>query len=176
MLKKELIIRFVQHLFSSFIFDVPMFSYMKMYMLRLFFEIGKKSYISYRTILSAPHDSDNSKFKMGKNSGIEHDCDIDYSGGITIGDEVWISERVVINTHHHNIIKPMPKKKQEISFSGLIIEDDSWIGAGAIILSSVNRIGKGAIVGAGAVVRLDVSDFDIVMGNPAQIVGKRFKY
>lgn len=176
MLNKELIIRFVQHLFSSFIFDVPVLSFIKMAILKIFFKIGNKSYISYRTILFAPHNSKYSKFEMGCNVGIEHDCDIDYSGGVVIRNDVWISERVIINTHKHNVIKPMLKKEQEIVFSGLLIEDDSWIGAGAIILSSVKRIGKGAVIGAGSVVRSDVNDFEIVMGNPSQLVGKRFKY
>ena len=176
MIKKELIIRFIQHLFSSFLFDIPVFSNIKMSILKIFFKIGKSSYVSYRSILFSPHDSAKSNFEMGNNVGIEHDCDIDYSGGLIICDNVWISEKVIITTHKHNVIKPMPKKKQEIVFSGLIIEDDSWIGAGAIILSSVNKIGKGAVVGAGSVVRSDVNDFEIVMGNPAQLVGKRFKY
>jgi acetyltransferase-like isoleucine patch superfamily enzyme len=50
----------------------------------------------------------------------------------------------------------------------LLIEQDAWIGAGAIILSGVNRIGKGAVIGAGAVVTKDVEDFSIVVGNPAR--------
>jgi acetyltransferase-like isoleucine patch superfamily enzyme len=176
MIKKELIIRFVQHLFSSFLFDIPIFSSIKMSIIGIFFKIGNNSYLSYRTILFSPHDSVKSHFEMGNNVGIEHDCDIDYSGGLIIMDNVWISEKVIITTHKHNVIKPMLKKKQEIEFTGLILEDDSWIGAGAIILESVDRIGRGAIVGAGSVVRSNVNDFEIVMGNPAQLVGKRFKY
>jgi acetyltransferase-like isoleucine patch superfamily enzyme len=176
MIKKELIIRFIQHLFSPFLFDIPVFSNIKMGILKIFFKIGKSSYVSYRTILFSPHNSLKSHFEMGNYVGIEHDCDIDYSGGLIIRDNVWISEKVIITTHNHTVIKPIPKNQQGIVFSGLIIEDDSWIGAGAIILSSVKRIGKGAVVGAGAVVRTDVNDFEIVMGNPAQLVGKRFKY
>jgi acetyltransferase-like isoleucine patch superfamily enzyme len=144
--------------------------------LKLFFKIGKKSYISYRTILTSPHDSINSSFEMGDNVGIEHDCDIDYSGGLKIKNNVWISEKVIITTHQHVVIKPTLKMGQEIKFSNLILEDDSWVGAGAIILSSVKRIGKGAVIGAGSVIREDVDDFEIVMGNPAKLVGKRFKY
>lgn len=176
MIKKELIIRFIQYLLSSYFFEIPVLSYIKISILKLFFKIGKNSYISYRTILFSPHNSKSSNFEMGDNVGIEHDCDIDYSGGIIIRNNVWISERVIINTHKHNIIKPVIKKDQEINFSELKIEDDSWIGAGSIILSSVKRIGKGAVIGAGSVVREDVNDFEIVMGNPAKQVGKRFKY
>lgn len=52
----------------------------------------------------------------------------------------------------------------------VVIEDDAWLGAGAIVLKAV-RIGRGAIVGAGAVVTRDVPDYAIVAGNPARIVG-----
>jgi acetyltransferase-like isoleucine patch superfamily enzyme len=51
----------------------------------------------------------------------------------------------------------------------VVIEDDAWIGIGAIILKGV-RIGRGARVGAGAVVTSDVPPGTIVMGNPARMV------
>ena len=51
----------------------------------------------------------------------------------------------------------------------IVIEDDVWIAAGAIILRGVT-IGKGAIVGAGAVVSADVPSFAIVVGNPARVI------
>jgi acetyltransferase-like isoleucine patch superfamily enzyme len=49
------------------------------------------------------------------------------------------------------------------------IEDDAWIGIGAIVLKGV-RIGRGARVGAGAVVARDVADGAVVEGNPARVV------
>ena len=54
----------------------------------------------------------------------------------------------------------------------IIIEEDVWIGAGAIILSGVT-IGKGAIVSAGAVVTKSVESFNIVAGTPARTIGVR---
>ena len=54
-----------------------------------------------------------------------------------------------------------------------VIEDDAWIGAGAIVLAG-RRIGMGAIVAAGAVVTKDVPPFTIVGGNPAQVLKPRF--
>ena len=55
----------------------------------------------------------------------------------------------------------------------VIIENDVWVGAGAIILSGVN-IGNGAIVAAGAVVTKDVPAYSIVGGNPARVIRFRF--
>jgi acetyltransferase-like isoleucine patch superfamily enzyme len=53
------------------------------------------------------------------------------------------------------------------------IEDDVWIGYGAIVLSGVT-IGRGAVVAAGAVVTYDVGRYSIVAGVPAKEVRKRF--
>jgi len=56
----------------------------------------------------------------------------------------------------------------------IVVEDDAWLGFGALILSGV-RIGKGAIVAAGAVVTKDVPAFAIVGGNPAKFIKWRFE-
>ena len=56
----------------------------------------------------------------------------------------------------------------------IVIKDDVWIGANAIILSGVT-IGQGAIIMAGAVVTKDVPPYAIVGGNPAQITKYRFE-
>lgn len=63
---------------------------------------------------------------------------------------------------------PSPYRADEV-----VIEDDVWLGYGAIVLSGV-RIGRGAIVAAGAVVRHDVAAYAIVGGNPAMPMGQRF--
>ncbi|RWM80805.1 MAG: CatB-related O-acetyltransferase [Mesorhizobium sp.] len=53
------------------------------------------------------------------------------------------------------------------------VEDDVWIGFGATLLSGI-RVGRGAIVGAAAVVTKDVPPYAIVVGNPATVVAFRF--
>ena len=50
-----------------------------------------------------------------------------------------------------------------------VIEDEVWIGPGACIIGPV-RVGRGAIVGAGAVVVKDVPAHAIVAGNPARVI------
>lgn len=60
-----------------------------------------------------------------------------------------------------------------ISKGDIIVEDDAWIGYGAIILSGVH-IGQGAVIGAGAVVTSDVPPYAIVGGNPAKVIRYRF--
>jgi acetyltransferase-like isoleucine patch superfamily enzyme len=48
--------------------------------------------------------------------------------------------------------------------------NDVWIGANAVIMPEVNRIGDGAVIGAGAVVSRDVPPYAVVLGNPARVV------
>jgi acetyltransferase-like isoleucine patch superfamily enzyme len=55
----------------------------------------------------------------------------------------------------------------------LVVEDDVWIGYGAVVLSGVT-VGRGAVVAAGAVVTRDVAPYAIVAGNPSREIGRRF--
>lgn len=55
-----------------------------------------------------------------------------------------------------------------------VVEEDVWLGHNAIITAGCNRIGRGAVVGAGAVVTKDVPPYAIVMGLPAKIIRYRF--
>jgi virginiamycin A acetyltransferase len=55
----------------------------------------------------------------------------------------------------------------------IIVEDEVWIGVGALILSGV-KIGKGAIVAARSVVTTDIPAYAVVAGNPAKIIKYRF--
>lgn len=64
-------------------------------------------------------------------------------------------------------------EKRERDDLDVTIEDDVWIGTRAIILSGVT-VGRGAIVGAGAVVTRDVPPYAVVVGSPARIV--RFRW
>lgn len=99
--------------------------------------------------------------------------------GITIGDKVMFGPRVMIMGGDHNtqeIGRYMfdVKVKQPCNDLPVIVEDDVWVGCGAIILKGVT-IGRGAIVGAGSVVTSSVSPYSIVAGNPARILKNRFE-
>ena len=170
---KEFLSRAVQLLLSSFIFDAPVLSDLKTAILRAFFTIGNKSYVSRGAILFAPHSIENAYLRIGDRVGIEHHCDLDYSGGLEIQDDVWISEGVLIATHSHQIESTALKKSQPIHFTPLVIGADAWIGARAVILGSVGRIGRGAIIGAGSIVTRDVEDWEVVVGSPARVIRKR---
>lgn len=86
--------------------------------------------------------------------------------GVTIGDEVFIGPRATFTNHR----TPSVKKDWEISET--IVEDGVTIGAGAVIICGI-RIGKGSMVGAGAVVTKDVNDGETVVGNPARPIKRK---
>jgi acetyltransferase-like isoleucine patch superfamily enzyme len=115
-----------------------------------------------------------SKLKIGKNVSIHHNVEIDYSGGLTIGDDTWISQHVIIETHSHPIT-PQPKSTWTVTRSPLCIGKDVWIGAHCLILDTCQHIGDGAVIAAGAVVTKDVKDGEIVGGVPAKPIRNRFK-
>ena len=87
---------------------------------------------------------------------------------IVIGDRVSIAPRVTLVTSSHpnaSRIRPFAP----VASGGITIEPDAWIGAGAVILPGV-RIGRGAVVGANAVVARDVPPLHVVAGTPARTV------
>lgn len=92
--------------------------------------------------------------------------ELDRPGQLAIGDRVAIAARVTVVTVSH----PNHSRLRDIvgvQRGAVIIDDDAWIGAGAIILPGVT-IGKKAIVGAGAIVTGDVAENAVVAGNPAK--------
>jgi acetyltransferase-like isoleucine patch superfamily enzyme len=57
----------------------------------------------------------------------------------------------------------------------LVIEDDVWIGHNAILLPGCKFVGRGAVIGAGAIVTRNVPAYAIVAGNPAKLIRHRFE-
>ena len=89
-------------------------------------------------------------------------------GGVTIGNRVYTSPLVQIIAVNHVFDDPdRPFVDQGITAEGIVIEDDVWIGASAVITDGV-RVGRGAVVAAGAVVTKDVPPHTVVGGVPAK--------
>jgi acetyltransferase-like isoleucine patch superfamily enzyme len=87
---------------------------------------------------------------------------------VTIGKYVCINDGVVILSASHDVLDPLWRHKKAPVFIG----DYAWIATNAIILPGVS-IGKGAVVGAGAVVSKNVNNYTIVTGNPAKEIEKK---
>jgi maltose O-acetyltransferase len=88
---------------------------------------------------------------------------------ITLGTNVSIGPRAVLYTATHPLGIASRRMQLDILARPIVVEDGAWIGLGAMILPGV-RIGRGAVVAAGAVVNDDVPDNSLVAGNPATIV------
>ena len=108
--------------------------------------------------------------KIGQDSLIGEFNVLRGQGGITIGDRVYTSPFVQLAAVNHVFSDPhRPFVEQGITAEGIAVEDDVWIGAGAIVTDGV-RIGCGAVVAAGAVVTADVPAHTVVAGVPARVV------
>lgn len=109
---------------------------------------------------------------VGDNSGLGIDCDI--AGPVEIGRNVMMGPRVTILTMNHDFSdtsRPMIEQGHTEN-RPVVVEDDVWIGVGVILLPGV-RVGRGAVVGAGAVVTKSVAPWSVVGGNPARVIGAR---
>jgi len=112
---------------------------------------------------------DGGKIKIGANTFINNGVWIRSALLVSIGNDCNIGPRVMImdNDAHEIEGKHIPGGEME----SVIIEDNVWIGAGAIILKGVH-IGKNSIVGAGSVVTTHISQNMIVAGNPVRSIRK----
>ena len=109
---------------------------------------------------------------IGEYSGVGYGCFIDNS--VTIGNYVMMGPEVLIYTrnHRHDIVDTPMARQGFDSVKPVLIEDDVWIGARVIILPGVT-IGKGSIIGAGAVVAKNIPPFSVAVGNPARVIKSR---
>jgi acetyltransferase-like isoleucine patch superfamily enzyme len=119
---------------------------------------------------------------LRKEAIIRIDADTGISGGticaaicVKIGKECLIGANVTISDTDFHPIKASNRRYSDdqidIKSSAIIIEDNVFIGTGAVILKGV-RIGVNSIIGAGAVVTKNIPDNSIAAGNPAVIIGK----
>ena len=106
--------------------------------------------------------------KIGRDSLVGEYSVIRGQGGVHIGDRVYTSPFTQIIAVNHVFDDPgRPFVEQGITATGIVIEDDVWLGAGAVITDGVT-VGKGAVVAAGAVVTRDVLPHTVVGGVPAK--------
>ncbi len=135
-------------------------------------EIGENTLVMHHAELhvynfrNLPHAG----IRIGRDSLIGEMNVLRGQGGISIGDRVYTSPLVQIAAVNHVFADPgRPFVEQGITAQGITIEDDVWIGAGAIVTDGV-CIGRGAVVAAGAVVTRDVPPHTVAAGVPARPV------
>jgi len=111
-------------------------------------EIGSHTYVGPYTCIAGP-----GTVEVGRNCLIASQCGI------------------YANQHNFNDLQ-RSIRDQGITYHGIEIEDDCWLGCGVKVLDGV-RIGRGSIVGAGAVVTKDIPSYAIAVGVPAKVIARR---
>jgi acetyltransferase-like isoleucine patch superfamily enzyme len=144
-------------------------------------EIGENASLcstSYYTALGVNHPiilrtlRESAKIKIGADSGLSGTT-ICAAVSVTIGSQCLIGANVTIVDNDFHAINPTNRRhntsQNDIGASPVVIEDNVFIGACAIILKGVT-IGKNSVVGAGSVVVSNVPENVVVAGNPAKVI------
>ena len=112
---------------------------------------------------------------IGENSYINSGTVIYTGHGVTIGSGVLIAANCTLAPTNHQVARrdtPIHAQGFQQSRGGILIEDDVWIGANSVLLDGA-IIRKGAVVGAGSVVRGELASYVIYAGNPVREIGRR---
>ncbi len=132
--------------------------------------LGRNVYVGHYAILKAYHVNE---MVIGNDVWIGQQCYFHSGGGLRIGDGVGIGPGVrILTTRHEELGRSVPIMEGPAEGSPVVLEEHCDLGIGSIILPGI-RVGRGAQVGAGAVVTRDVPPFAIVAGSPARILRYR---
>ncbi len=154
--------------------------------IRGYFRCGKKCNIG-RNVNIYKHVS------IGNNCSLDNNIELRCNGGrkIQIGNQVTINRNTVIGGNviikdfcrigpncnifgsNHKFDNPdTPIYQQGMSSVGIVIEEDCWLGANVNVTDGVT-IGKGSVVGMGAVVTKSIPPYSIAVGNPCKVIKSR---
>ena len=125
------------------------------------------SKIDESCILFPPFYTDFGKnIKLGKNVFINAGCHFQDNGGIEIGDGTMIGPRTIIVTLNHDLD---PKTRLTATPKSVKIGKNVWIGANCTILPGMS-IGDNSVIGAGSVVVKSIESNTVAVGNPAHVI------
>lgn len=112
-------------------------------------------------------------FSIGKNSNLGDYNYVGAAGGVIIGENVLIGQRVSFHSENHVFEKTdIPIREQGTTQQGIVVEDDCWLGSGVTILDGVT-VHKGSVIAAGSVVTKSVPPYSVVGGVPAKLIQTR---
>lgn len=139
-------------------------------------ELAKNVKIGHGALIHCgqkPLNRERKNVVIGENSYIGPNSVLLGEGGIEIGKNCEIAPGVVITAQQHTFSrKDVPIKEQPSESAMVSVEDDVWIGCNASILPGIT-IGKGSVVGAGAVVTKDIPPYSVAVGVPAKVIKRR---
>lgn len=131
------------------------------------------------------------KFSLGDHSTIEDFCTVNNGvgdvfigndsrvglgsviiGPVSIGNQVILAQNIVLSGLNHTYTDvEVPIRLQKVTTSPIVVEDEAWIGANAVITAGVT-IGKHSVVAGGSVVTKDIPPYSVAVGNPARVIKK----
>jgi acetyltransferase-like isoleucine patch superfamily enzyme len=134
------------------------------------FRLAEGVLISRGSIVSGKDGS----LAIGARANIGAGCVMYASTKLEIGADTMLAAQCYVGGGRYAVHgrTDLPMAEQPEPRLGVVIEDDCWLGAGAVVVDGV-RIGRGSVVGAGAVVTRDVEPLSIVTGVPARQVATR---
>jgi acetyltransferase-like isoleucine patch superfamily enzyme len=111
--------------------------------------------------------------RVGDDSSIGDYSFVGCAGGVTIGRNVLMGQRVSFHSQNHNFDDATrPIRNQGVTDHRITIGDDCWLGAGTIVLAGVD-LGDGCVVAAGSVVNRSFGPNSVLAGVPARLVKVR---
>jgi maltose O-acetyltransferase len=122
---------------------------------------GARSYFHGGTYFSDPRH-----LKVGQRCFVNRNCFFDLEAVISIGDDVVIGHGTTVVTTHHRLGSARRRAGAPYG-EPVTVEDGVWIGANALLMPGVT-VGRGSVVGAGALVLHDVAPDTVVAGVPAR--------
>lgn len=94
-------------------------------------------------------------------------------GSITIGENCLIAgQSGLYASNHCHGDRNRAIRDQGLTTEGICIEDDCWLGTGVKVLDGVT-VGRGSVIGAGAIVNRDIPPYSIAVGVPAKVIRQR---
>lgn len=112
---------------------------------------------------------------IGPGTHIQAGCNLKgFLSNLRIGANVQVAPGCGFSPYDHRFDDlARPIREQGIESRGdIVVEDDAWLGLGVYVMDGV-RIGRGAVVGAGAVVTRDIPAFAVAVGVPARVIRMR---
>jgi acetyltransferase-like isoleucine patch superfamily enzyme len=135
--------------------------------------VGSNVYIGHYSILKGYYKGE---MVIGDDVWIGQQVFFHSAGGIFIGDRVGVGPGVrILTSNHRDEGWNVPILDSPLEFKPVVIGEDSDLGVGAVILPGVT-IGRGALIGAGAVVAENIPDYTVAAGVPAKVIKNRQGY
>ena len=131
--------------------------------------LGSDAFIAHRCTLTGQ----GGKILIGEHVHLSRNSYINGAGDVEIGRDTLFGPNVVVAGGTHNYQRSdIPIRLQGGAKLKISIGEDVWLSANVCVMPGVT-IGKGSVVGAGAVVTKDIPEYSIAVGVPAKVIGSR---